>query len=109
MSASSHRLIIASRNQKKTGEIRALLAPWHIDVCSVADFPDVPETVEDGDSFADHFFETFHDFVGQQLNDKRTIGWDGLVQERAHSDREGFDLFISLVRTFASRRLPEDE
>lgn len=65
--------------------------------------------VEDGDSFADHFFETFHDFVGQQLNDKRTIGWDGLVQERAHSDREGFDLFMSLVRTFASRRLPEDE
>lgn len=49
--SSSPRLIIASRNQKKTGEIRALLAPWDIEVCSVADFPDVPETVEDGDSF----------------------------------------------------------
>ena len=51
-SASLPRLIIASRNQKKTGEIRDLLAPWQIEVVSVADFPDVPETIEDGDSFA---------------------------------------------------------
>ncbi|MEZ6044724.1 MAG: non-canonical purine NTP pyrophosphatase [Planctomycetaceae bacterium] len=32
--------------------MRDQLAPWKIDVSSVADFPDVPETVEDGDSFA---------------------------------------------------------
>ncbi|QDU82015.1 Non-canonical purine NTP pyrophosphatase [Polystyrenella longa] len=50
--SASNRLIIASRNQKKTGEIRDLLAPWKIEVKSVGDFPDVPKTIEDGETFA---------------------------------------------------------
>ncbi len=50
MSAQS--LVLASRNRKKSAEIAELLAPHGIEVQSVADFPDVPETVEDGDSFA---------------------------------------------------------
>lgn len=44
-------VVLASRNQKKSGEIRALLAPHGIHVRSVADFPDAQEVVEDGDSF----------------------------------------------------------
>lgn len=44
-------VVLASRNQKKSGEIRALLAPHGIHVQSVADFPDAQEVVEDGDSF----------------------------------------------------------
>ncbi len=46
------RLVIASRNRKKAAEIRDLLAPHGIEVLGVADFPHVPEVVEDGGTFA---------------------------------------------------------
>ena len=45
-------LVIATRNAKKRREIEELLAPHGIEVLNVADFPDVPEVVEDGDTFA---------------------------------------------------------
>ena len=41
-------LVVATRNRKKLGEIVELLAPYGVEVRCVADFPDVPETVEDG-------------------------------------------------------------
>ena len=47
-------LIVASRNAKKRREIEELLAPHHIEVLSVTDFPDVPEVIEDGETFADN-------------------------------------------------------
>lgn len=47
-------LVLGSRNRKKSEEIRALLAPHGIDVVSVADFPDVPDVVEDGTTFAEN-------------------------------------------------------
>lgn len=47
-------LVLASRNRKKSGEIFELLAPFGIVVRSVADFPDVPEVVENGATFADN-------------------------------------------------------
>lgn len=45
-------IVLASRNAKKIGEIRDLLAPHSIVVSGVGDHPDVPEVVEDGDTFA---------------------------------------------------------
>ena len=50
----SLQLIVGSRNRKKTGEIAALLAPHGIEVLCIADFPDVPDVVEDGETFADN-------------------------------------------------------
>lgn len=47
-------LVVATRNRKKLGEIVELLAPYGIEVRCVADFPDVPETVEDGTTFAEN-------------------------------------------------------
>jgi XTP/dITP diphosphohydrolase len=47
-------LVIASRNAKKRREIEDLLAPHHIEVLSVTDFPEVPEVVEDGTTFAEN-------------------------------------------------------
>jgi XTP/dITP diphosphohydrolase len=47
-------IILASRNRKKSGEIADLLAPHGIEVISVADFPDVPDVVEDGETFAEN-------------------------------------------------------
>lgn len=52
--ASASPLVLASRNPKKLGEIAELLAPHHISVQCVADFPDVPDVVEDGETFADN-------------------------------------------------------
>lgn len=48
------RLVVGSRNQKKVGEIAALLAPYGISVVSVAEFADVPEVEEDGSTFAEN-------------------------------------------------------
>lgn len=45
-------LIVASRNVGKLKEIRTLLAPLAVVVRSVAEFPDLPEVVEDGLTFA---------------------------------------------------------
>lgn len=45
-------LVLASRNRKKSAEIDELLRPLGIHVRPVSDFPDVPDVVEDGDTFA---------------------------------------------------------
>jgi len=45
-------VILSSRNRKKSGEIAELLAPHHIRLVSVADYPDIADVVEDGETFA---------------------------------------------------------
>lgn len=52
--AASHSIVVASRNRKKTREIADLLAPHGFEVRCIADFPDVPEVVEDGSTFAEN-------------------------------------------------------
>lgn len=52
MSSRLPTVVLSSRNRKKSDEIRALLAPHGIDLVSVADFPDVGDVDEDGDTFA---------------------------------------------------------
>ncbi len=47
-------LVIASRNAKKRREIEELLAPHGIEVLIISDFADVPEVVEDGQTFAEN-------------------------------------------------------
>jgi len=47
-------VVLASRNRKKSEEMAELLRPHGIAVESVADFPDVPEVVEDGQTFAEN-------------------------------------------------------
>jgi XTP/dITP diphosphohydrolase len=54
ISGTATRLIVATRNQKKSGEIRDLLAPYQIEVVGVSEFPGVPEVVEDGSTFAEN-------------------------------------------------------
>ncbi|MCH2210271.1 MAG: RdgB/HAM1 family non-canonical purine NTP pyrophosphatase [Fuerstiella sp.] len=47
-----YRIVLASRNRKKSAEISDLLAPQGFEVVPVTEFPQVAEVVEDGDSFA---------------------------------------------------------
>jgi len=44
-------LVVATRNQGKLREIRALLAGREITVLGIADFPGLPEVEEDGETF----------------------------------------------------------
>ena len=48
MSSPNNTVVLATRNQHKVQEIRALLADLPITFLSLADFPDLPEVVEDG-------------------------------------------------------------
>ncbi|MDR1744877.1 MAG: RdgB/HAM1 family non-canonical purine NTP pyrophosphatase [Planctomycetota bacterium] len=45
------RLVLASHNKKKAGELRAILEPLGVHLLGLSDFPGAPEPVEDGDSF----------------------------------------------------------
>ena len=45
-------LVIATKNQGKLREIRDLLKDFDLKITSLADYPDAPEIVEDGDSFS---------------------------------------------------------
>ncbi len=48
------KLVLASNNSGKLKELRTLLSPLNIAVTSLADYPGMPETVEDGDTFAEN-------------------------------------------------------
>ncbi len=54
ITTSRPQIVLASRNRKKSGEMADLLAPHGIGVKSMADFPDLPEVVEDGTTFAEN-------------------------------------------------------
>lgn len=45
------KLVIATRNRHKLDEIRAILGPSGPELCSALDFPEIPDVVEDGDTF----------------------------------------------------------
>ena len=49
-----HQIVLASRNRKKTGEIADLLRPHGFDVVPLTEFPDIPDVVEDGSTFAEN-------------------------------------------------------
>jgi XTP/dITP diphosphohydrolase len=54
MAATYPLLVLGSRNLKKSGEIRDLLAPHGFTLKSVAEFPAVGDVVEDGATFAEN-------------------------------------------------------
>ncbi|HNV86751.1 MAG TPA: RdgB/HAM1 family non-canonical purine NTP pyrophosphatase [Candidatus Omnitrophota bacterium] len=47
-------LLLASRNRKKTEELQAILRGLPVRVLSLPDFPDAPEVIEDGKTFAEN-------------------------------------------------------
>lgn len=53
-SLNSPGVVLGSRNRKKLLEMSELLVPHGIRLSCIADFPEVPEVVEDGSSFAEN-------------------------------------------------------
>ncbi|MTI81703.1 MAG: XTP/dITP diphosphatase [Firmicutes bacterium] len=47
-------MVLASGNKGKLEELRTMLAPQNINVISLAHYPNMPETVEDGSTFKDN-------------------------------------------------------
>lgn len=54
----TRRLVLATRNAHKVGELREILADvladLDLDIVGLADFPDVPDVIEDGVTFAEN-------------------------------------------------------
>lgn len=50
----ARRLVLASHNLKKTGELRAILAPLGFELLSLADFPGAPVPEENGATFEEN-------------------------------------------------------
>lgn len=57
-------LVVATRNAGKLQEIRRLLEARGIRVLSLADFPELPEVVEDGATFADNALKKGREIAG---------------------------------------------
>jgi len=47
-------VVIATRNSGKLREIQAILSPLGLKILSLRDFPDVPEIIEDGQTFEEN-------------------------------------------------------
>lgn len=47
-------VVIATRNSGKLREIRAILAPLELKILSLRDFPEIPEIIEDGQTFEEN-------------------------------------------------------
>jgi len=47
-------VLVATRNRGKVKEIREMLAPYQVNVLTLADLPDAPEVVEDGVTFEEN-------------------------------------------------------
>jgi XTP/dITP diphosphohydrolase len=47
-------VVIATRNEGKLREIKDILAPWSLKILSLKDFPEIPEIIEDGSTFAEN-------------------------------------------------------
>lgn len=47
-------LVLGTRNRKKAGELRELLAELPLEIKTLADYPNAPEVEEDGETFAEN-------------------------------------------------------
>ena len=80
-------LVVATKNQGKLREIRGLLADADLTITSLADYPDAPEIVEDGDSFQANALikaRIIADYTG-----KLTMGEDSGLEVEALDYRPG--------------------
>lgn len=80
-------LVVATKNQGKLREIRGLLQDLDITVTSLADYPDAPEIIEDGDTFQANALikaRIIADYTG-----KLTMGEDSGLEVEALDNRPG--------------------
>ncbi len=59
------RVVFGTRNRGKVAELRLLLDPYGVEVLSLHDYPDVPDAVEDGETFTDNALKKARHMVDQ--------------------------------------------
>jgi len=71
-------LVLATRNQGKIAEFKALLSGFDIDIRSLSDFGPIPEIEEDGDTFEENAYKKAH-FTAKVLGFPALADDSGLV------------------------------
>lgn len=80
-------LLVATRNKGKLREIRALLSDMDFQVTSLDDYPDCPEIVEDGRTFAQNAIIKAATIA--MVTKKLVLGEDSGIEIRALGNRPG--------------------
>ena len=80
-------LVIATKNKGKLLEIRELLDDLPIKVTSLADYPDAPEIIEDGKTFAQNAIKKAATIA--IYTKKLTLGEDSGIQVKALKNKPG--------------------
>lgn len=80
-------LVVATKNKGKLREIKELLKEFNFKVTSLADYPDAPEIIEDGKTFAQNALKkaaTIAFYTG-----KLTLGEDSGIEVKALGNKPG--------------------
>lgn len=80
-------IVIATTNKGKLKEIQALLADLPIKVLSLADYPNAPEVIEDGTSFAENAVKKAVTIA--RYTKKLTLGEDSGLEVKALKNAPG--------------------
>lgn len=73
-------IVLATRNQGKTSEIRAMLKDYPVELMNLDDFGPIPEVVEDGETFDDNAYKKAS-FTARVLGHPTIADDSGLVVE----------------------------
>ena len=76
-------VVIATRNEGKLREIKDILAPWSLKILSLKDFPEIPEIIEDGSTFAENAAKKARE-VTRQTGRLAIADDSGLVVDALH-------------------------
>lgn len=85
--ATLHELVIATRNPGKLREMEAILSSLPLKILSLKDYPDIPEVMEDGATFAENATKKAR--VIAQLTNRPTIADDSGLTVDSLNGRPG--------------------
>ncbi|MDP8212704.1 MAG: XTP/dITP diphosphatase [Candidatus Zapsychrus exili] len=80
-------LVVATKNKGKLREIKELLADFDLKITSLSDYPDAPEIIEDGKTFAQNALKKAVTIA--MYTKKLTLGEDSGIQIKALGNRPG--------------------
>ncbi len=80
-------LVVATKNKGKLREIKELLKGYDFEITSLADYPNVPEIIEDGKTFRQNAYKKA--FVAASYTHKLTLGEDSGLEVKALGNRPG--------------------
>ena len=80
-------LVVATKNKGKLREIKGLLKEFDLKITSLADYPDAPDIVEDGKTFAQNALKKAATIA--LYTKKLTLGEDSGIEIKALGNQPG--------------------